>query len=217
MTVRLLFHIANIIFLVSLTVKEIFVLRFLAVISGLFMISFHIFKATGPDWEPICWGCVYMTINVVQIVILFRERRPVILADEDYKIYRMGFGEFSLKQFQKLLKVSRKRTVHADECIVKKGDQVGVVMFITSGTAQIEQEGDIVGVLEKGKFIGEVNYLTDTPCRNRILTREGIEMICWDQDPLDQLFMKDPELRASWQSMFSARLAERLNQTQVSS
>ena len=46
-----------------------------------------------PDvlWPPILWGLVFRLINLYQIVRIYMERRPVVLSDDEQKLYDMGF------------------------------------------------------------------------------------------------------------------------------
>ena len=81
----LLVHGANVLLLVSYSVRNILWLRWFAVASAVtvvpyFLMQHHIL------WPPVFWAAVFTAINLYQIARLYAERRPVVLsADEQIR------------------------------------------------------------------------------------------------------------------------------------
>ena len=42
-------------------------------------------------WPPILWAVVFTAINLYQISRIYLERRPVVLSDDEQRLYDLGF------------------------------------------------------------------------------------------------------------------------------
>lgn len=206
MPVEVYVHIANVLFLLSYLVREIFILRVLTVVAGLVLLPYYFLVEGGPLIVPIIWSFVFSGVNIYQLIALFRERRPVKLTIEDQQIYQMGFAEFTLRQFSKLLKVGKRQRLNDGEIILEKGIVPNRVMLVLNGEAMTEQ----LSAIPIGELIGDVYYVTKTPVNSNVNAKEGLEVLFWEQNELEKLLKSDPELRSCWQSMISSRLAKRI-------
>jgi hypothetical protein len=211
MDINTFVHIANVGYLASYLVRDIFILRILTVVAGLLLLPFYFFQGADPLWTPIIWSFVFTAVNVYQLIALFIERRPVVLADEDYKTYKMSFANFTVKQFAKMLKISKREAPEAGSRVLQENTPTGRVMVVIDGEASIEKNGTTGEKLVKGSFIGEIAYITLKPPRYCVNAEENLKLIYWDKESLEKLMKSDPELRACWQSLLSSKLAERLN------
>jgi len=211
MDVRILVHIGNVLYLISYLVKDIFLLRFLTVIAMFIFLPYYFFQGNDPLWEPVIWTVVFTGVNVYQIIKLFLERRPVVVSEEENMIYEQGFTTFTLRQFAKLLKISKKKSFTQSESILEKDVVPDKVMFVIDGGAIVEKEGEAISELKLGDFIGDISYVTGNPNKFRICAKDKTKIIFWEKESFEKTVESDPSYKACWQSLISNKLVEKLN------
>ena len=93
---RALIHLGNVLVLCSFLVRDILWLRALSILAGLsFLVYFG--TSTPPVWEPVGWNLVFLSLNLVQIVRLLRERRPVQFAPDELALYTTCFRALEIR------------------------------------------------------------------------------------------------------------------------
>src|SRR5208282_3769354 len=115
-----LIHVANVLYLCSYLVKDIFWLRALTVVAGLVLLSFYALQPT-PLWAAIAWNVLFTVINVYQLYLLFLERRPVALGEQEQRLYRLVFRSLTPREFLKLLALGRWEEAPTNERLVEPG------------------------------------------------------------------------------------------------
>jgi len=81
-----LVHFSNILLLVAYSVRDILWLRWFAVAAALTNIPYFLLQGTVL-WPPILWALVFTAINLYQIARLYLERCPVVLSEDEQKLY----------------------------------------------------------------------------------------------------------------------------------
>src|SRR5262245_58715230 len=107
-----LVHFSNVLMLVSYSVRDILWLRWFAVAAALTNITYFLLQPTTL-WPPIIWALVFTTINLYQIRRIYLERRPVILSEDEQKLYKMGFSSLRPREFISLLLAGEWKTAAA--------------------------------------------------------------------------------------------------------
>src|SRR6185436_11226924 len=113
-------HLANVLYLVSYSVRDILWLRILTVIAIVSMMPYYYCQQV-PLLAPICWQSLFLAVNLVQIGILILERRPVFLGDEELAIYRSVFRSLRPREFMKLLSVAEWKKAKQGEILLEQG------------------------------------------------------------------------------------------------
>ena len=98
-------HIASVLTLLAYLVKEMLWLRFLTILASVAGIIFNYFVPATPLWAVIWWNVVFIIINVVQIMIIFKERSNVTFTEEERELYETLFKDFEPFEFMKLLRI----------------------------------------------------------------------------------------------------------------
>jgi hypothetical protein len=100
----LLVHFANVLLLLSYSVRSMLWLRWFAVASALTVIPYYLAQQ-HVLWPPIFWGLVFTAINLYQIARIYAERRPVVLSAEDRSLYELAFRALRPRQFLSLVQI----------------------------------------------------------------------------------------------------------------
>jgi Popeye protein conserved region len=100
--VELCIHVANIFYLASFLVRDIFWLRILTCVGLILGVIFFTCQAT-PMYGPTVWHVVFLGINALQIWRLIIERRKRMLTAEQQRIAEAAFRDLTRDQLLTLL------------------------------------------------------------------------------------------------------------------
>lgn len=209
MSLAWLVHAANVAILTSFLLRDILWLRALSIAAGLLFIPYFLLQPT-PMLEPVVWNGLFIGINLVQIVRLFRERRPVHLDAEQARLRALAFPGLSPRQLLALLEVGEWRGVEAGARCCVEGEQGEALMILVSGRLRVAACGRVLGELEPGAFVGEMAYLTGACSSATVEALEPSRVVTWPFEPLRAALQEHPELHAAVQGVLGADLARKL-------
>src|ERR1700692_5115015 len=93
-----LINLANIAFILAFALRDVLILRVLALVSDILIIPYYYFQH-NPLWPPIFWALAFAIVNGAQIVALMSERRPVILSKKEDELHRVAFASIDKSEF----------------------------------------------------------------------------------------------------------------------
>lgn len=204
-----LIHVANVLYLCSYLVKDIFWLRALTVVAGLVLLAFYALQPT-PVWAAIAWNVLFTVINVVQLVLLFLERRPVALGEREQRLYRLVFRSLTPREFVKLLAVGRWEEARTDERLVQSGQALERIMVILAGRTAVRAGDKEIAKLGEGQFVGEMSFLTGQTPTAEVVALEPTRYVAWPTRDLSHFLKTNPALRAAIQMVIGTDLVGKL-------
>lgn len=207
-----LIHIANVLYLFSYSMRDILWLRILTVAAACFLLPYFYFQPE-PLYPAIFWNLVFMVLNVYWIIRLLLERRPVRLSDDEKQLCQIAFRSLTPHEMKKILKLSTWENADPGECFISMNDPLEKLILIYSGKANVELEGQKVGELNSGQFIGEMSYFTEEVAAANVVATETIRYVSWPKDQLKNFLDKNSDLRAAFQIILGSVLARRLQET----
>jgi hypothetical protein len=204
-----LLHLSNVLMLVAYSVRDILWLRVFAVGASVTAIPYYVFRE-DKLWPPLMWSLVFMTINLLQIVRLWLERRPVTLSDDERTLYDMAFRALRPREFVSLLLAGEWKTATPGEEVLTEGQPVGSVCIPISGHVRVRTHGRDVATLEPGHVIGTALALTGEPSPVQATFTDSARYMCWPLQSLRSFVDKRPELRTALQGLVNHDLARKL-------
>ena len=202
-------HLANAIYLCSYLVKDILWLRVLTVVAGLTLLGYYAWMPR-PIWAAIAWNVAFTVINLRQIRILLRERRPVVLRPDELLLYRLAFRRLTEREFAKLASVARWREIGAGETLVRRGEELGELIVLASGRVRVETDGKTLAELRAGCLVGEMSFVTGKPPNADVVAMEPTRTASWRDDALRKLLGSNAELRAGLQEVIGEDLIAKI-------
>jgi CRP-like cAMP-binding protein len=180
--------------LVSYSVRDILWLRWFAVAAALTNIPYFL---SQPEtlWPPVFWAGVFTSINLYQIARIYLERRPVVLSEDEQKLYDMGFHSLRPSEF-----VFAGGGRRVEECCCRRhsvggGEPVSSVCSPISGSVQVRKHGKDLGAFGPGQLIGTELALTGDPSPVDVTFTEPGRYMCWPLYNIRSFLDKRPELR----------------------
>lgn len=187
-------HVANVLYLASYLVRDIFWLRILTVIAMLSLFPYYFTCSENPLWAPIAWNGLFLAVNLFQIGLLVRERWPRELHDAERRLYDDVFSDLAPGEFVKLLGVGGWRDAAAGETIVADGSVVEEMMVLHEGEAQVRKGDKVLATLKPGQFVGEMSFLTGHTAGADVVTSRDARFMSWAQKELEAFLEKNASI-----------------------
>ena len=134
-----LVHFSNILLLVSYSVRDMLWLRWFAVAAALTNIPYFLLQGTVL-WPPVLWAAVFTAINLYQIARIYLERRPVVLSEDEKKLYGLGFNSLRPREFLSLVLVGEWKDAAVGEKILTEGEPVSSLCIPIAGSMEVRQQ-----------------------------------------------------------------------------
>ena len=205
-----LVHFSNVLMLTAYSVRDILWLRWFAVAAALTNIPYFLFQGTVL-WPPILWAVIFTVINLYQIAQLYLERRPVVLSQDEQKLYDLGFQGLRPREFVSLSLVGEWKNADSGETVVSEGEPVSSLNIPISGAAEVQKSGERIGELKPGHIIGTALAFTGDPSPVRVTFTEPARYMHWSLSSLRRFVDMRPDLRTALQGLISRDLAQKLN------
>jgi len=150
-------NISYLIVAAGLMVKDILWLRSMLVVAELAMISFGILA----DMNSIAiWNSVFLAINLVQIVRLSRERRPIEIPEKLKEIYLKIFSEMTSREFLSFWHTGKDLSAR-NTTIIMQDEIPKELFFILTGKVKIACcQGTVSLPLSKNQMVAILGHFT---------------------------------------------------------
>jgi CRP-like cAMP-binding protein len=204
-----LINLSNVVFLVAYSVRDVLKLRILAVVGEGLTLPYYYFQ-NEKLWPPIFWGVAFMVVNVVRVVAAALERRPVVLSDNEEKLYRVAFSSIDKREFLKLVSLARWIECSPGELIVEKGQHISEAIVVIGGDIEAILSGDSRMALRPGQLIGDVSAYSGLTSPADVVARGPGTLAKWDLRHVREFTESRPELRANLLQIVSMDLAAKL-------
>jgi hypothetical protein len=204
-----LISVANVIYLFSYSVRDILWLRILTVLGASILIPYYYFQP-DPLMAAIAWNIVFIVINLIWIVKLVADRRPVQFSDEERQLYETALQHVSEHDAIRLLRRATWSSEATGTTLVSEGTSPESLMLIADGNVDVQMEGTLVDKLATGRFLGAAAFLarnTDFEAPVTITTTEPTRIATWSIDDLAAQVEDDLRLKVALEARLGLELA----------
>ena len=198
----------------SFLMRDIILLRVIAILSSLLGILYNFFVAAEPLWLVIFWLSVFIVINLYQTITILFESRLVEFSESELDIRNKFLKQLSLSHFKKLINLGRYQTFPEAAQIIRMNQDAPELKLIISGAVKIKQNDKILATLQAGSFIGEVSFTSGSKASANVSASEETKVISWDQMGLRKLLLANPCLHLIFSEIINKDLAQKLSAKQ---
>jgi len=204
-----LIHVANIFFLLSFAVRDVFLLRILFILGSINAMGFYYFQPV-PLWGSMGWSTVYICLHTYWIIIIILERRSIDLTPDEAMLHKLALGSLNLSKFITLVSLGHWRDGKAGEFLFRKDQKVSEVCIPISGKLSAHAGTKQLGEILPGQLLGTAVVLTSgiAPCD--IVIDEPCRYIAWDFSTIKALLVRDPALQSQIMKIVNNDLAEKV-------
>ena len=187
-------------------------LRVLAILAiGAEAVYFYV-GGDSPLWVGIVWSFVFIAINAVQLLFIYREYRATRLSPEDNALRESLFPLMSNRNFHYLLKTGERQTLQPGAVLIRQGEVPDSVYVSLEGPIHIEVNGERVAIAEAGSLLGEASFVRDRPANATVLAGGAIRVLAFRRDRLKALLLEQESLRFAFNELVSRNLADKLTE-----
>jgi hypothetical protein len=181
---------ANVLYLVSYSVRDILWLRMLTVAAAALLIPYYALQPT-PLIVAIDWNVVFIAINLYWIVRLMMERRPVHFTPEEARLKLLSFASLTDREARKLFDAGKWEDLNPGDSIVKHDVDGARLSVILRGVAAVIRSGTIIATFGEGQFLGVIdeNY---QELDVDVIVQQEVCIMCWSRTHLEAFLAKHP-------------------------
>lgn len=195
---------------VSFYVRDILLLRSLAILSGLVGIAYNYSIPSGPLWLVIFWLAVFIAINVARIVGLVLARRSIDLSEEEAELHETVFQALSPVEFMKLLRIGEWKNAEVGHHFTEQGEAIDGLMVLYSGEVAIERDDKEIDRARDGTIIGDFSFIRGGAATATVSALQPCCYLYWTSDALRGLLRRNPAMDVAMRHIFNVELTRKL-------
>jgi len=195
--------------LIALAVRKILFLRIILISAQGLLITYNLITT---NYVVLLWNCLFLAINLYQVIDLLRKRRPVSIPEEIQDIYDTTFADMSKREFIYFWQIGNRAT-YQEGLIVEEDYPQDKVMLVLEGTAAVKQKGTKIAELTRGSFVAEMSFLSGEPASADVECETPVKTMNWNQEKLRHLKSLNFELWIKLQHVLSRDLVGKVKRT----
>jgi CRP-like cAMP-binding protein len=203
-------HLAFLLTAISFYLKDILLLRFLAIVSALVGIGYNYFLSVGPLWLPIFWLGVFTAINLWRILGILTERYSIRFNEDEQELYETVFKDFSPVEFMKLMRIAEWRDGVEGSVFASEGKTVDGLRLLFSGEVSVCRGGNEIGRARDGALIGEMSFIQGGDASATVTASVLCRYVFWPEEALRGLLRRNPNIDVAMKHVFSLDLTRKL-------
>ena len=203
-------HIAYVLLIASMMMRNMNWLRALAIMAG--AIS-AIYYWTLGDYVSMFWESLFSLVNIAQLVILMIENRRGNFSDEEQIFVKTCVPSLERAHARRLMKLGAWTQVQDEIELIAEDTCPSDLKFIVTGTARVERKNKTLGKVGTGDFLGEMSYLTGKKASASVITETSVRYLAFSRDVLKEHLEKNPEVRHALEASFNRNLIDKLVKT----
>jgi len=114
---------------------------------------------------------------------------------------------------RKLVKIGTWEEANEGEILIKQGSTPDRLKFIVRGEAAVERDGQTIGTLGQGDFLGEMSFLTMEKATATVAATNLVQFISFERNRLRSHLEKHPEVKQALEASFNRNLVTKLAKT----
>jgi CRP-like cAMP-binding protein len=185
-------HLSYLLLVISMLMRSMTALRLLVIGSALAAITYDVVWLKDP--VGVFWETLLVTVNVVQIGLLWRANRRARFSPEEDAFVSSRLSRLSRKAARRLLN----RGVWSDglpgTVLTTEGETVQHLVYLHSGRVDITLNGVTVGTCRPGNYVGEMSVLDGAPASATAVVAEPSRYWLISTETLRKLHETDDEL-----------------------
>ena len=205
---KLVGHLSYILLVASMMMRTMKWLRIIAISAGVVSALYGYFFLR--DFVTVFWEVVFVTTNLVQLLIMEIENRRAKFSEDENKFIEAVIPDVERALAKRLLKLAKHVDYEPGSILTQEGKPVERLLFLLRGAVRIDKEGAMVGVCGHDDFIGEIGFMLKTNATATSIVTNSARALSFDPETLRNLLSKHPDLRHALESSFNRNLVGKL-------
>ncbi|MCB1486023.1 MAG: cyclic nucleotide-binding domain-containing protein [Bauldia sp.] len=206
-------HASYILLIGSMLMTRMFWLRVLAIGSGTLAILYSMFWVYDP--VSAYWELMFVLTNVGQLALQAYRNRRTSFTSEERAFHQVALPDLEPAQVRQLLKFGRWVDAEAGTEFTQQGELAPELVFIVSGDARVEVDGQAVGMCGATDFVGEISVSTGMPATATVTAVTPVRYLAFDRSLLRKLLDRSDEIGQAVEQAFRHGIREKLIRTNM--
>jgi hypothetical protein len=202
-----LLHLANLLYLLSYSVRDILWLRMITIVA---MVLLGAFYFATEQWAPVYWQAAFLGINLFHVVLLVHERRPIQLSEEERCLHQQALKPLTAHQVRRLASQGTWCDAQIGEILLRESTPNNGLRLLVTGEASVSVAGKEIAKLHGSQFFGEMSFLTGNVTTAAIVATTPVRYVEFSDNLLQELSRRDSEFATSLRAAIGTDLVRKL-------
>lgn len=195
--------------LIGITIKDILYLRIVLFCGHSFIWMYALSVHNTP---VVFWNTLFIIINGVRIINLYRERRPHHIPEYLLDLYQTIFSAMGKKEFLDFWDMGKPHKIN-DKYILRNGEKNDDLFIVVRGEVLVSKNGRQLASLNRGRFIGDMGFLSGEIVSADVIGNGYVEYHTWSRNKLLSLEQTKPEMLLKLQNIIGKDLTVKIKNT----
>lgn len=183
-------------------------LQIFAVLSGLAALT-H-FLVTDQAGTGLGWVILFLAVAAIRLVMSILRARSGITRREERDLLEKVLQVEEPSQQRRLLDLMTWRDMGAGDVLMRQSQSEPPLIYVATGSAHVEHDGQMVGKCGPGDFLGEMSLITGEKASATVTAAEPMRVASFDRDALHRLSSGLPELARAFDHALNRGLAAKI-------
>lgn len=205
-----LIHAGYILTALAFLVRDILWLRLLAIAANVSMGVAAYGLGGDPRWAVVAWAGAFAAINLGHSAWLIYERHLRRFTEEEKRLRDLAFEALDPVSVRRLLRSGRWVEFDQQKSLILQGVHPADLLLISDGEAAVFLGGRVAQRLKRGKFVGEIGFLSGEPATASVVSATRLRCLSWKAKDLRRFLQRHAEVRSVFHAAVGRDLAEKI-------
>lgn len=202
-------HLSYALVAIAFAMPKLYWLRVVAVL-GFLLQALYLALTTSGLYTDIQWALIFVLVNLAMLARMTMAK-SLELPVAERALLRRVLPSLADAQLARLASAGERREIPAEEQLTQQGAPVDRLYFLLGGAADVAIDGVDVARVSSGGFVGEMSFLTGNPASANVRMVFAGAALVFPRGALERLFARDEEIRAAFQTLIGADLADKMS------
>lgn len=201
-------YLAGILLIAAVLMTSIRALRVFALAAGLAAVAYFAYHPSQTIGMVL--AALFVLVNGIQLLVVIRRARSGSTLADERKLFTEVLAIDNPAQQRRLRDLIEWRDARFDEVLMEEGQHDPPLIYVASGAASIEHDGQIVGVCGAGDFAGEMSLVSGEAASATVRVTNKMRIAEFDRDALGHFSREVPEVGNAISSALNRGLAAKV-------
>lgn len=197
-------HLAYLLLILSIIMRNIVWLRVFMIVSSLVGIAYAIIWLSDPVSS--FWETLLVTVNVIQLLIIRRENSRARFTDREKDFAARRLRGLAAGEQRRILNMGRWETLEDGTVLTRDGVHPPALVYIAEGTVDVLINGRQIAICGPGDYVGEMSLVGGAPASADTRVRGSALVWRLPAEAIEDLDRRKP----AWLAVIEAGIARNI-------
>ncbi len=183
-------------------------IRLVALLAGFLALAHFVLK--GEYGIPLVLAVLFVGVNAMRLFALYSRARSGVMTSDERELFDHVMKIEDPARQNRLRDLMIWSDMEVGEDLIVQGQTDPPLIYIASGRASIERDGEFVSECGSGEFLGEMSHISGHTASATVKVTEPMRVARIDRDALAQLSRSLPEIGRAIDSAFNRSMVAKV-------